>query len=600
MKRLIILTAFAVMISAAALSAEKVRVSATLNADQIYVGDYAMLRITVSGTSDSSIRPRVPDVDGISISSTGSPTVTTMIINNVTTRELMFNYRITGRKTGQFEIPPFEILVDGIKYKTTPLSISVIDISRSDKMFIDSEISPYTTYVLAPVTVTYDLFLAPKVQNRGLNFPIVSDGEKTGFYRLSTVPQNRKVTIGRTEYHCGIYRKSRDGVAYNVYSFKFHFYPTMPGKYVIDPPVAVGAILKGTKIGRDSFGFRTRVPDYEQVRAIAQPLTLTVKPVPEEGKPDGYTGAVGRYSISVSADRTKVNVGDPIELKISIDGWGLLEKVPRPDLSANKEFSDNFKISETLQPGEQSDDGVVFTQIIRPKSTELTRIPSIHFPYFDTRTERYEIAESSAIPLEVLETSVVTVDQVIRTRGLDTTSALNKTKVVGKAGGINAIYFHSGALVDQRVDLKYLWLLVIPVIGYVAAAAIFTKKRRLTDDKAFARARFARSAVKERLSEARKLLSDGGCTFYETLWKGVDGYLSDKLNLGEGELTALDLEQLRTQSLLDNQSLKEISELLAACDEGRFGADNLTAKDKEDLLKRSEDLISRLEKELRR
>jgi hypothetical protein len=600
MRQLIILTAFAVMISTAALGAERVKVHATLSADQIYVGDSAMLRISVSGTTDSSIRPRVPDVEGISVSSTGSPTVTTMIINNVTSRELVFNYRITARKTGQFEIPAFEILVGGINYKTTPLNISVIDISRTDKMFIETQISPRTSYVLSPVTVTYDLFLAPKVESRGLNFPIASDGERMGLYRLSTVPQNEEVRIGRTEYHCGVYQKSRDGVAYKVYSFKFHFYPTFPGEYVIDPPVATGAILKGTRIGRDSWGFRTRVPEYEEVRAIGQSVTLTVKSVPDEGKPEGYTGAVGRYSISVTADRTKVKVGDPIELKIEVKGWGLLEKIQRPDLSVNKEFSDNFKISETLQPGEQTGDNIVFTQVIRPKTTELTEIPPIHLPYFDTRSGKYEIAESRPIPLEVLETSVVTADEVIRTEGLDGMAGLSKTKVEGKAGGINAIYFHSGALVDQRVDLKYLWFLVIPVMGYVAAAAVVTKRRRLTDDLAFARARRARRVVKERLSEARRLLPNGGCAFYEALWKGVDGYISDKLNLGEGELTALDLEQLRGRSLVGDEFLEEISELLAACDEGRFGSDNLAPQDKENLLNRSEDLISRLEKELSR
>ena len=76
--------------------------------------------------------------------------------------------------------------------------------------------------------------------------------------------------------------------------------------------------------------------------ARSRPLKLTVLSVPEQGKPAGFYGLVGRYTISAAAAPTKVNVGDPITLTIKIGGSKYLKPVQWPELEGLEELTGNF------------------------------------------------------------------------------------------------------------------------------------------------------------------------------------------------------------------------------------------------------------------
>ena len=84
--------------------------------------------------------------------------------------------------------------------------------------------------------------------------------------------------------------------------------------------------------------------DKIQREVNSQPLKLTVLPLPEQGKPEGFYGLVGRYTIEASATPTQVSVGDPITLIIKIGGSRYLKPVQWPELEKVAELARNFKI----------------------------------------------------------------------------------------------------------------------------------------------------------------------------------------------------------------------------------------------------------------
>ena len=106
-----------------------------------------------------------------------------------------------------------------------------------------------------------------------------------------------------------------------------------------------------------------------QVPIPRRPPVITVPdalPLPTEGRPESFTGAVGKYDISALAVPTNVRVGDPIELVIDIRG-DLIETLPAPDLTAIPRLTEDFRVPAETLAGTVSGDRKRFTQRIRAK-----------------------------------------------------------------------------------------------------------------------------------------------------------------------------------------------------------------------------------------
>ena len=67
------------------------------------------------------------------------------------------------------------------------------------------------------------------------------------------------------------------------------------------------------------------------------PITLTIKPLPEQDKPQKFTGAVGNFTITSVINKTTISSGDAVTLHVTATGTGninLVTDIVEPDLSA--------------------------------------------------------------------------------------------------------------------------------------------------------------------------------------------------------------------------------------------------------------------------
>jgi hypothetical protein len=151
---------------------------------------------------------------------------------------------------------------------------------------------------------------------------------------------------------------------------------------------------------RDVFG-DVEPSELRPVRAKPELKIPNCEPLPAQGRPDDFTGAVGNVSISVDASPTKVRVGDPIELTLDLRGQGPIETFAAPNLAAQAELTNSFRVPSETLAGSVSGKRKRFTQVIRAKRPDVTQVPPIRYPYFDPTTGSYQVATSSAIPLRV-------------------------------------------------------------------------------------------------------------------------------------------------------------------------------------------------------
>ncbi|MFN3189284.1 MAG: hypothetical protein ACE361_02085 [Aureliella sp.] len=149
--------------------------------------------------------------------------------------------------------------------------------------------------------------------------------------------------------------------------------------------------------------------------ASSEPFELRVLPLPTEGRPEGFSGAVGNgFSISTSANRSVVRVGDPISLNVTIQGDGNLESLRAPLLAgAGALDEDLFELPSEPPSGSYTGDAKQFKIPIRVKSESVNQLPAIPFSWFNPTTEKYEVAFSKPIALQVMKAEVVSAADVV-------------------------------------------------------------------------------------------------------------------------------------------------------------------------------------------
>ena len=187
------------------------------------------------------------------------------------------------------------------------------------------------------------------------------------------------------------------GTPYTRFRFPARATVTRPGALDLDPVMVAASLEVGTQ--RDRFGFPTSA--YDLFRAEGERRRLVVRALPLDGRPASFENAIGSgFSIDVQASRTVVQVGDPIELNITIRGDGPLEGLSLPGLGGEDGLpSELFSVPDTAVVGivDADDNSKTFDVTVRVRSAEANEIPPLAFSYFDPANGSYATARSRPI-----------------------------------------------------------------------------------------------------------------------------------------------------------------------------------------------------------
>ena len=312
--------------------------------------------------------------------------------------------------------------------------------------------------------------------------------------------------------------------------------------------------------------------------SCAAPVTLTVLALPEEGKPPGFFGLIGRFQVEASASPTQVSVGDPITLQLSFKGPAYLDNVEIPSLAGNPDLEKHFKIPEEMATGVMQGDVKQFTQTLRPKTADVTEIPSMGFPCFDPEGGRYEIVQTRPIPLTVKATRVLTSADV---EGKSGETLLKKSELQNWSKGIAHNYEGPEVLArdvyrisDIASSPPWLAVVLVPFLGFVLLfAAMRIRQRRLAaPDKN--RARRARTRFERRVTALGKE-SMGNLDGCAELLNAVRTYLADRLKHNGPALTYADFSPALLSREIDASLLDRLRLLFDACERGTYGGAGL-------------------------
>ncbi|HMA76014.1 MAG TPA: BatD family protein, partial [Candidatus Krumholzibacteriaceae bacterium] len=396
-----------------------------------------------------------------------------------------------------------------------------------------------------------------------------------------------------------------EGERYATLEFEMALIPKKAGLFSI--PRFIVSCEVGGGFGRDDFFddfFSRHSITRERQRKYVVPSnspSLTVKELPKEGRPADFSGYVGEYKISAAANPTEVDVGDPVTLKITLEGSDFMDNIDLPPLGEIDEFSDNFKIPAERASGVIKDAKKIFTQTIRAKSHKVTRVPPVRIVSFDTAEERYITVESKPIPLTVNPTRTVTASDAEGLKRAQEGSALEHWR-----DGI--AYNYKGEDLAVRADygfrslMSHRWSMLLlgipPVLFVILLTGNLISKKRKSDPIA-RRARRAARILKKKLSSIAKddnLSREVACG---SILEALKEYLGNKLRREGSALTSGEVEKELERRGINRELIEPLTEIIQVCEHGRYAGVNTAAEN--DILMltgRMDKIISRIDKEL--
>jgi hypothetical protein len=200
-----------------------------------------------------------------------------------------------------------------------------------------------------------------------------------------------------------------NGDNYVVFAFQTSITPAKSGMLEI-PPAALEARLQlpgSVPPGFDDFfrNFGGMVPpgmftNARQVAVETRPVQIEVSPLPKQGRPENFSGAIGKFKMEASVNPKKTGPGDPVTLRVAVTGQGNFEAMGAPVLTGDENWR-TYPPSEKFQPA----DGVNFSgekvyEFMLVARTDQTQTPGVSFSYFDPDTGKYETLTQAPLAVE--------------------------------------------------------------------------------------------------------------------------------------------------------------------------------------------------------
>ena len=252
----------------------------------------------------------------------------------------------------------------------------------------------------------------------------VSSGNEVEDLRISDFPNNPDlITVGRLET-TSRNRITRDAKAIDVLTFTAAARSHQPIEHTFNPS------LQCMLVERRTTGFFSHWQSYPAQRQL-EPFALRILPLPAEGRPASFSGAIGAFRLTGRLSQTNIQPGDIITLTLELAGQGWLGQAAMPAPAASPLFK-YYPAKETLREPLR----VTTEQVIIPNATNATEIASVRFSFFNPATGHYE--ESVAGPFRLTlsreatpKAEEVRVISTIRTDTADTASGAPTLKQTG-------------------------------------------------------------------------------------------------------------------------------------------------------------------------
>jgi len=416
---------------------------------RIAVGDTAALRITVNDVDDAE-PVSAPRVAGLDISFNGAQHFSNVQIINMQMKKsagVVLTFAVSPQRPGTFVIPSVAIRAGSRRLSSRAVTLYASagqarprdnsrPSSRAVRLYGSIECSKRAVFVGEPVVLRYFIL------HSGVEFEQNPMPEK--------MPETKGFVQKAVEERIEAGAENRDGAELAKTHFATYvLIPTQSGEFTIGGGSAI--VVAGS---RDEF-FGFSFP--RQRRVLFREERVSVRALPEAGKPDDFQGNVGSFTIEASSPPGRTPVFEELKLTVKVRGRGNLISLVRP---AAIEAGDTIRVigsdgKETLRieqgalAGEKE-----FTFSLIPERPGPFDLGGFTLNFFNPESMRYESVASGRIAFEA----------------------------TGDASRQAGTAIETAKKADGAIDLNYLAIaLALLGVAAIVAAVVLWERRRFRE-----------------------------------------------------------------------------------------------------------------------
>jgi hypothetical protein len=358
-------------------------------------------------------------------------------------------------------------------------------------------------------------------------------------------------------------QKILNGIPYRSYLLKRRaLFPVKPGTITIgaaEVDVVTGFLFAGRRVHRKG-----------------NEVTIKVKPLPAQGRPPGFAaGNVGNWRLATEVGQTQVELGQPITVKVILEGLGNLKNVALPPLTGPSALRIYDPTTTDKGNGKERLGGRrVQEYLVMPQQTGTFTLPGMAFAYFEPQAEKYMVSKTDPITLTVEQGQGAPVVASNGAKSAGGQAEAGVKSIIGQGTGLRPLRYQATFVAPSEPVWRRAFFLpaVFAPFGAFLAMGVFGLVRgALVREDAGTKKRRQARAARKRLARAEQLKAEGKPQeFYGEIEKALLHFLEAKLGMPVGGLTrVLLLDKMRDAGVSEARQ-QRILRVMDQCDMGRF------------------------------
>lgn len=531
------------------------------------------------------------------------------IVNGHTTQSstVTFTYTVVPTTEGTLKVPAATIKVGGKNIQSGTANIEVLPASQQqgqqpqnqqqggnprlqrqqqgnsssgqiagNELYMTVTASRKRIYEQEAVLLTYKLYTLVNIQQISGDMPQI-DGCHVQELEKSAQTTLKYENVNGRNYGAAVWRQ-------------YVLFPQKTGKITI-PSITFDTQVEMINQSMDPFdaffgGGSLMQLVRKQITAPAVEIDVLPLPAP---KPAGFSGAVGKFTVSATLTPEQVNANDAATLRLVVSGQGNMKLMKAPKINFPQDFEvyDPKEDNKTTNTATGAKGNIVYEYVVVPRHGGKFSIPPVEFCYFDPEKEQYQTVRTDSFHLDVAKAKG---QPVAYTREQEDLNVLSNDIRFIKMGKLKS------ADTDDFFGSSAYWLTyLLSFAAFVIAFLWLRHQQKLNPNSWSVKGKKAGKVASRRLKQAKKLLhTKDDAAFYDEVMRALLGYAGDKLSLPQGELSKDNVISKLTERGVEQGVMDSFIAVLSDCEFARYAptADANLAKEK--IYQQASDVITQM------
>ncbi|MFL5560309.1 MAG: hypothetical protein ACJ79K_02435 [Gemmatimonadaceae bacterium] len=302
-------------------------------------------------------------------------------------------------RPGRYTLPRFEMQSGRIRARGAARTIVVVgprdtagvaavvsstDIDTAADVALRAMVVPETVYVGEQASYQVGVFISPAAREKLRSNPSFIPPQLNELMAYDYPADRRRQPI----------RRRIGSQCYDVLVYERALFPLAAGRHDLAPAELSYSLAIGAGFFAGS----------ERRETKSEWVTVNAIEPPDEGRPAGYAGAVGDFTMSARVDSAGARVGDPMTLTLHLAGEGNIKLLPRPALAipwASLVPGDERVVMDSI--ARRIRGAKEFDWIVTPRVSGVRTIPSVAYSFWNPKTRQYQLVATDSLAITVGE-----------------------------------------------------------------------------------------------------------------------------------------------------------------------------------------------------